>query len=200
MLNWPVPALPDLVEVGGMHCRPPKPLPSDLDDFISGAKNGLVYFSLGSIAKSESLPEDFLQIFISAFSKLKQRVLWKLGGKTRNDLPQNVKVTPWCPQQDVLGIAESNRRRKQILKFLMLGFPGIAGHPNTRLFISHGGLLSTQEAVYHGVPVVGLPLVMDQDTNMMLAEAKGFAKKLELLTLNEETLLSAIQDVLNDES
>ena len=27
VLNWPVPALPDMVEVGGMHCVPPKPLP-----------------------------------------------------------------------------------------------------------------------------------------------------------------------------
>ena len=60
--------------------------------------------------------------------------------------------------------------------------------------------MSTQEAIYHGVPVVGIPLFMDQDTNMMLAEAKGFAKKLELLTLDEETLLSAINGVLNDES
>ena len=60
--------------------------------------------------------------------------------------------------------------------------------------------MSTQEAIYHGVPVVGLPLYMDQDTNMMLAQAKGFAKKLELLTLTENTLLSAIQDVLSNES
>ena len=27
VLNWPIPALPSLVEVGGMHCRPSKPLP-----------------------------------------------------------------------------------------------------------------------------------------------------------------------------
>ena len=60
--------------------------------------------------------------------------------------------------------------------------------------------MSTQEAIYHGVPLVGLPLIMDQDTNMILAQAKGFAKKLELLTLNEETLISAIGEVWNDES
>ena len=42
-------------------------------------------------------------MFISAFSKLRQRVLWKLGGEKRNDLPPNVKVAPWCPQQDILG-------------------------------------------------------------------------------------------------
>ena len=80
----------------------------DLDEFISGAKHGLIYFSLGSVAKSEALPEDNIKMFIAAFSKLRQRVLWKLGGEPRNDLPINVKVSPWCPQQDILGTVQSN--------------------------------------------------------------------------------------------
>lgn len=31
-----------------------------------------------------------------------------------------------------------------------------------KVFISHAGLLSTHEAVYHGVPVLALPLISDQ--------------------------------------
>lgn len=31
-----------------------------------------------------------------------------------------------------------------------------------KVFISHTGLLSTHEAVYHGVPVLALPLISDQ--------------------------------------
>ena len=41
------------------------------------------------------------------------------------------------------------------------------GHPNLRLFISHGGLLGTQEAIYHSVPLLGLPVVNDQLRNMV---------------------------------
>jgi glucuronosyltransferase len=38
----------------------------------------------------------------------------------------------------------------------------ITGHEKARLFISHGGLLGTQETIYHGVPILGLPLGRDQ--------------------------------------
>ncbi|CAG7822176.1 unnamed protein product [Allacma fusca] len=47
----PRPTLPDVIEVGGMHTRPPKPLPKDLEEFVSGAEHGFIYFSFGSIVR-----------------------------------------------------------------------------------------------------------------------------------------------------
>lgn len=38
----------------------------------------------------------------------------------------------------------------------------ITGHENTKLFITHGGLLSTQEAIYNAVPMLGIPVLVDQ--------------------------------------
>ncbi len=37
-----------------------------------------------------------------------------------------------------------------------------AAHKNTKLFITHAGLLSTQESIYHGVPMLGIPIFADQ--------------------------------------
>jgi hypothetical protein len=38
----------------------------------------------------------------------------------------------------------------------------VLGHPNTRLFVSHCGWHSVNEAAYHGVPVVAIPFQFEQ--------------------------------------
>jgi len=50
-----------------------------------------------------SLPEETRKMFSNVFSRLKQRVLWKWDNETMPDLPANVKLGTWLPQQDILG-------------------------------------------------------------------------------------------------
>lgn len=38
----------------------------------------------------------------------------------------------------------------------------VLGHPNTRAFVSHCGVHSVNEAAFHGVPVVAVPLQFEQ--------------------------------------
>lgn len=134
-LTSPRPYLPNIVEIGGVHCKPAKELPNDLKEWTDGAKEGFVVFSLGSIVRAVHMPENVRTAFIKAFSKLNEKVIWKWElDEGMEDLPKNVKLVKYLPQQDLLG------------------------HPNIKLFITHGGLLSTEEAVYHGVPVIGMPI------------------------------------------
>jgi len=78
-------------------------LPQDLDDFLSGGKNGFIYFSLGTVSLGKSMPENVRKIFVNVFSRLKQNVLWKYEDESMPDLPKNVKLGKWLPQQDILG-------------------------------------------------------------------------------------------------
>lgn len=74
----------------------------------------------------------------------------------------------------------------------------IAAHPNLKLFITHGGLLSTTEAVERGVPIVGIPIFGDQPMNMRQSVNAGVGLSLDFDLLSEENLLEAIQEVLNN--
>ena len=64
---------------------------------------GFIYFSLGSAMQGSNMPEEFRKIFINVFKRLQQRVLWKWETETMKDLPKNVKLSKWLPQQDLLG-------------------------------------------------------------------------------------------------
>lgn len=72
------------------------------------------------------------------------------------------------------------------------------GHKNTRLFITHGGQNSLLQAVYHAVPVLGIPLFGDQFDNMVRAESKGLGLTINPTHITRELLSSTIQTLIQD--
>nr|AVT42226.1 UDP-glucuronosyltransferase 328B1 [Lissorhoptrus oryzophilus] len=170
------PLVPGIVEVGGIHVatKEPKKLPQDIERWTNESTSGLIYFSLGSLLKGHTFPDDKRQIFNKAFSKLPQRVLWKWE-TTMKDKPNNVMISKWTPQFDILC------------------------HPNTILFISHGGLLGTTEAVHCGVPVLVMPQFGDQKLNAAMLQKQGSAVIIQLQTITEESLAEALTKALSPE-
>lgn len=67
-----------------------------------------------------------------------------------------------------------------------------------RAFVTHGGLLSMLETVYHGVPIVTMPVFCDHDADAKKAELDGYAIRLELAELTTESLVKAIRTVIQD--
>lgn len=76
----------------------------------------------------------------------------------------------------------------------------IAGHPKTKAFIAHGGTNGIYEAIYHGIPIVGIPLFGDQPDNINHMVAKGAAIRVDYSTLSSTGLLTALKTVINDPS
>lgn len=174
-LSFPRPYSPNMIEVGGMHInRQRQPLPKDIEEFIKGARHGVIYFSMGSNLKSKNLPMEKREALINTFGKLKQRVLWKFEEPNLAGKPDNVFISDWFPQDDILA------------------------HENVILFITHGGLLSTTESIYHGKPFVGIPIFGDQFLNMARAEQNGYGKTVNYDELTESMLRAAIEQLLND--
>ncbi|XP_045772915.1 UDP-glycosyltransferase UGT5-like isoform X2 [Maniola jurtina] len=175
--DTPIALLPNIIEIGGVHVTQSNAsLPEDLQKLLDESKNGVVYMSFGSNLRSADLPEQKKKAFINVFKQLKQTVLWKWEEDILENKPKNLVTGRWLPQQEIIA------------------------HPNIKLFITHGGLIGMQEAVYNGVPIVGVPIFCDQYNNVLLAEQTGVGKILQYNDINEETLKQTLNEVLNNES
>jgi UDP:flavonoid glycosyltransferase YjiC (YdhE family) len=68
----------DVREVGYFLPGPAKPLPADLEKFMQSSGDvGVILVSFGSVI--ETLSDDIIQVMIKAFSKVPQKVIWKIG-------------------------------------------------------------------------------------------------------------------------
>ncbi|CAG4945776.1 unnamed protein product [Parnassius apollo] len=167
-------ARPDnVIDIGGIHMRPPKLLPTEIERFINEAEYGVIYVNLGSTVKDSTMPKEKLNEFLSTFSKLPLRILWKWDGGVIENLPRNVLTMRWLPQYDILK------------------------HDNVKVFISHAGILSTIEAVDAGVPVVAIPLFGDQYGNAAAMVDAGIANIVPYSDLKKSLLMDAINEALD---
>jgi glucuronosyltransferase len=66
------------------------------------------------------------------------------------------------------------------------------------LFITQCGLQSFQEAVYHGVPILGIPVFSDQKYNAKKIATEEIGLQLPFQELTKEKLLTSINVILND--
>ncbi|XP_038557751.1 UDP-glucuronosyltransferase 2C1-like [Micropterus salmoides] len=176
VFEFPRPTMPNVIYMGGFQCKPAEPLPEHLEEFVqSSGEHGVIIMSLGTFVSE--LPADLTNEIAAAFAKLPQKVIWRHRGDRPATLGNNTLIVDWMPQNNILG------------------------HPKIKVFVAHGGTNGVQEAIYHGVPVVGLPLFFDQYDNLLRLKERGAAKLLTINTLDkDDNFLKAIQEVLNEPS
>lgn len=170
------PLPPNVIAVGGLNCHRPRPLPADLKSWADESTDGFIYFSLGSAVKISDIEEETVQNIMESFKKMKLNVIWKSNINSPDNTPSNVRMQKWLPQQDLLG------------------------HPNCRLFISHGGLFSVTEATYHGVPMLLIPAYGDQPTNAARVVAEGWGLSMDLHAITEDAFTSNVIRLLEEDS
>lgn len=127
------PLSPNYVMIGMMNCRPGKELPPLIKQYMDEAdENGVIFVSFGSVLQASQMSDELRIKLTTVFGQLKQRILWKWESEEMKDKPDNVVLSKWLPQQDILA------------------------HPKLKLFITHGGQSSSQEALCHQKPVVSV--------------------------------------------
>ncbi|KAF4333278.1 UDP-glucuronosyltransferase 2C1 microsomal [Fusarium beomiforme] len=75
----------------------------------------------------------------------------------------------------------------------------ILAHPNTALFLTHGGGSSVNEALFHGTPVLAIGYFFDQLCNSARLKAAGVGISLDKSYLTPSSISSAIANITTDE-
>ncbi|XP_042351838.1 UDP-glucuronosyltransferase-like [Plectropomus leopardus] len=175
VFEWPRPLMPNMVFIGGINCAKKAPLPADLEEFVEGSgDDGFIVFTMGSMV--DNMPEEKAKQFFDAFLQIPQRVVWRYIGPVPGDLPKNVRLMKWLPQNDLLA------------------------HPKAKAFITHGGTHGIYEGICNAVPMLMFPLFGDQGDNVHRMVSRGVAEKLKIYDMTTEMLLTALNKIIHDKS
>ena len=125
------------------------PFPFELLD-----ERKLVYVSLGTLATSNV---EFFRACLAAFGPVDAQFVMSIGQKLSlsdlGEIPPNIIVRNYVPQLDILSRAA--------------------------VFVSHCGFTGFQEALWYGIPLVGIPQQIEQLMNARLSAARGASIAIE---------------------
>uniref|UniRef100_A0A8C3FEF2 glucuronosyltransferase n=1 Tax=Chrysemys picta bellii TaxID=8478 RepID=A0A8C3FEF2_CHRPI len=163
------PLLPNTVYIGGLLAKPAKPLSQELEDFIANSEDGFIIVTLGSMLSSIPLLE-VLQEINTAFAHLSQGVIWRCQ---HSKWPKELKLASNVKIADWIP-------------------------QNDLLDKEHSSIEILMESIYHGVPVVGIPLFGDQHDNMVRVEAKNMGITLRIDQLKADKFTRTMKQVIED--
>ncbi|EFO92243.1 CRE-UGT-54 protein [Caenorhabditis remanei] len=179
IIEKPRPISHKIKYIGGMGKKKSKPLSEEFDQILDSADKGVVLFSFGTQVPTKKVPIEIRRNCVEAFKKFPEFLfLWKYDNLTEDaemfDGVQNIHRVEWLPQTDLLGDIR------------------------VKAFISHMGLNSYIETATAGVPVLSIPLFIDQHHNAINAAAREIGVTVEKDQLTVENLVNALQKLLFD--
>ncbi len=178
LLSWHYPTMPHVVDVGGLTIRTPQPLPTGLQTLISRSDEGTVLVAFGTMVSA--IPKEIVYKMFDAFQRLpRYTFLWSFPNRSDisiSEVPANVHLHAWLPQIDVLA------------------------QPRLLLLITPCGKNSMYEAIYHGVPILAMPMVGDNYQNAKILEMKEFGHMIDIFSFTPDDLYDGINYVLTTPS
>ncbi|MGZ4123253.1 MAG: nucleotide disphospho-sugar-binding domain-containing protein, partial [Tumebacillaceae bacterium] len=116
----------------------------------------------------------FYKLCFEALGNTDHTIVMSVGTRTQlsdlGEIPENFIVKKYVPQTDVL--------------------------QHTKLFITHGGMNSTNEGLYYGVPLIVLPQSADQPIIAQQVAKIGAGIALQMQSLTSNQLREAVDHVL----
>ncbi|OXA61287.1 UDP-glucuronosyltransferase 3A2 [Folsomia candida] len=175
---------PFVVPVGGLHLLDrvdeddgDQELSPDITEFLDKyAENGFIYMSFGTQVEFSRAPAIVIEKFINTFIILEMPVLWKCDDveNAPNEKPKRVHIAKWLPQTAILS------------------------HPKIKAFITNGGALSHQEAIFYSVPVIAFPLTPEEDYNSIIIEKSMIGFMMNIAYFTQYELATNVRRLISD--
>ncbi|CAL3964492.1 unnamed protein product, partial [Diplocarpon coronariae] len=162
-LETPVPLEPLVCPVGPLMKASWAPLTPEFSDFLA-ARTSVVYIGFGTLASMTLVRYTKLRDTIRALLKSGaiDGAIWSI-----RNLPSGAEPEPTGGEDDDLPVKAS---------ILMVPFApqrAILEHPSLKLFITHAGAQSAHEAIFHGVPMLCMPIFGDHYPYALRCEENG---------------------------
>ncbi|XP_014669909.1 PREDICTED: 2-hydroxyacylsphingosine 1-beta-galactosyltransferase-like [Priapulus caudatus] len=171
--DYPIPVMPNTKHIGVITAGKPLPLAAPLQEFVQrSAARGVVVISFGSAVNSAG--GDVVRKIAAAIADLPYFFVWRLRAADAPPLGDNVKIVDWIPQNDLLG------------------------HAKVVLFVTHAGPNSVWESVYHGVPMLALPIVADEYGNAARVVHHGVGKQLDFYGFTADEFRSGVIELITN--
>lgn len=130
---------------------------------------------MGTVIDLKTFELDILQKILNAFSKMSQTII--LSGVIENvTIPNNVYVYPWIEQLDLLSQVQ------------------------IKLFVTHGGLMSLQEAAYWAIPILGISIFPNHKRNLNKYVNSGAGLVVEYDDLTEDIMIASLNELITNTS
>ncbi|GIP22168.1 macrolide family glycosyltransferase [Paenibacillus sp. J22TS3] len=150
-------------------------LTQDSFDFSVIKGTSLIYISLGTVFNQAV---DFYKLCFEALGNTEHTVVMSIGNHVQisdlGEVPNNFIVKNYVPQTGVL--------------------------QHAKLFVTHGGMNSTHEGLYNGVPLIVLPQSADQPMIAGQVARIGAGMTLQMHSLTANELRDAVDHVLSHPS
>lgn len=176
-LRYPRPYVPNMIEVAGLHIEDRSPsLPLKVQKFLDASSTRPIFYIRLQVGASKfGLSINNFTLLCHILKQLNFKAIWLVEEKTP--------------------VAENY---SNILQVSNVSHFAILAHPQVKLLITHGEILSVIEAAHYGKPILGIPIFADQFINLNLATSGGFGLSLNHKSLNATRFRATIIELLNN--
>ncbi|GFR40284.1 hypothetical protein Agub_g444, partial [Astrephomene gubernaculifera] len=199
---------PHFKYVGPMNADVPAPLPPALHSFVSegGDRSDprVIYVSPGSTFSFGDPGQAHLMLALLSLPG-RYRIVWRARPAHRSLLSARLTALGHPGLMEVA--QQPSSPPSPSARLLLLDWApqnDLLGQPGLALFVSHCGINGVNEAVFHGVPVLCVPIMGEQPLNGAMIKSFGNGRSLAFAKLNgangQTIALQEIRTILEDPS